>query len=122
MLCGYLAHRQEDCIGPWSGELQHSSGRCETDLNALVMSQPVFVTEQWQNCPSGASFCFFSFSSLTHRLTSNSLVTQEVDHVHFHVIPKPSAGDEEGLVVGWPAKKADMDELKAFHADILGKL
>lgn len=27
-----------------------------------------------------------------------------------HVIPKPNA--DEGLVVGWPAKPADKDELK----------
>ena len=47
---------------------------------------------------------------------------QEVDHVHFHVIPKPSATDDEGLVVGWPAKKADMDELKKFHEEVLAKL
>lgn len=30
---------------------------------------------------------------------------QAVDHVHFHIIPKPSAG--EGLGVGWPARPLD---------------
>ncbi|OCF31842.1 hydrolase [Kwoniella heveanensis BCC8398] len=30
---------------------------------------------------------------------------QVVDHVHFHVIPKPAErGDEEGLVIGWPSE------------------
>lgn len=30
---------------------------------------------------------------------------QQVDHVHFHYIPKPAdAGDKAGLVVGWPSK------------------
>ena len=47
---------------------------------------------------------------------------QEVDHVHFHIIPKPSASDEEGLVIGWPTKKLPMDELKALHAELLQKL
>ncbi|KIJ58019.1 hypothetical protein HYDPIDRAFT_120085 [Hydnomerulius pinastri MD-312] len=47
---------------------------------------------------------------------------QEVDHVHFHVIPKPSASDNEGLVIGWPAQKPSMDDLKAFHAELVGKL
>ncbi|OSC98044.1 HIT-like protein [Trametes coccinea BRFM310] len=47
---------------------------------------------------------------------------QEVDHVHFHVIPKPAATDSEGLVVGWPAKKPSMDELKQLHAEIITKL
>jgi diadenosine tetraphosphate (Ap4A) HIT family hydrolase len=37
---------------------------------------------------------------------------QEVDHVHFHVIPKPSA--DKGLKVGWPAAPADKDAMKAF--------
>ena len=31
---------------------------------------------------------------------------QVVDHVHFHMIPKPEdAGDKEGLVIGWPGKR-----------------
>ncbi|THH29356.1 hypothetical protein EUX98_g4816 [Antrodiella citrinella] len=47
---------------------------------------------------------------------------QEVDHVHFHLIPKPRASDEEGLVIGWPAQKISMDELKAFHAELVTKL
>ncbi|KAI6114506.1 hypothetical protein F5141DRAFT_1291213 [Pisolithus sp. B1] len=47
---------------------------------------------------------------------------QEVDHVHFHVIPKPSVSDEEGLVIGWPAKKPPMDELKALHEDLVDRL
>lgn len=30
---------------------------------------------------------------------------QVVDHVHFHVIPKPAeAGDKAGLVIGWPSE------------------
>ncbi|KAI0738894.1 HIT-like protein [Daedaleopsis nitida] len=47
---------------------------------------------------------------------------QEVDHVHFHVIPKPAEGDAEGLVIGWPAQKPSMDELKKFHEELLSKL
>ncbi|ORY77265.1 putative histidine triad protein Hnt1 [Leucosporidium creatinivorum] len=47
---------------------------------------------------------------------------QQVDHVHFHMIPKPRASDEEGLVVGWPTKPADMDELKKFAEEIREKL
>ncbi|KWU43480.1 RmlC-like cupin [Rhodotorula sp. JG-1b] len=43
---------------------------------------------------------------------------QEVDVF----IPKPSASDKEGLVVGWPAQKADMDELKAYYEDLRTKL
>ncbi|EIW81561.1 HIT-like protein [Coniophora puteana RWD-64-598 SS2] len=47
---------------------------------------------------------------------------QEVDHVHFHVIPKPQASDDEGLVVGWPAKQPPKADLEQLHKDIIGKL
>lgn len=47
---------------------------------------------------------------------------QEVDHVHFHVIPKPRASDEEGLVIGWPSQKPSQDELKSLHQELLTKL
>ncbi|VEU20324.1 DEKNAAC101101 [Brettanomyces naardenensis] len=45
---------------------------------------------------------------------------QFVDHVHFHLIPKRNA--EEGLYEGWPAKKADMGELKKIADDLVKKL
>jgi len=47
---------------------------------------------------------------------------QEVDHVHFHIIPKPSATDSEGLVIGWPQQKLAMEELSKIHEEIKGKL
>ncbi|WOO85741.1 Hit family protein 1 [Vanrija pseudolonga] len=38
---------------------------------------------------------------------------QEVDHVHFHVIPKPAdRGDQEGLVVGWPTQGLSREEIQ----------
>ncbi|CZT00852.1 related to protein kinase C inhibitor-I [Rhynchosporium agropyri] len=45
---------------------------------------------------------------------------QEVDHVHFHMIPKPNR--EEGLSIGWPQQKTDMDKLKNLLADIKSKM
>ncbi|KAH9831383.1 HIT-like protein [Rhodofomes roseus] len=47
---------------------------------------------------------------------------QVVDHVHFHVIPKPSETDKEGLVIGWPQQKLSMDELSKLQEEIKGKL
>ncbi|OAV96626.1 hypothetical protein PTTG_12345 [Puccinia triticina 1-1 BBBD Race 1] len=47
---------------------------------------------------------------------------QEVDHVHFHIIPKPSATDSEGLVIGWPSKKADMKLLEQKAQEVKSKL
>ncbi|KAF8866183.1 hit domain-containing protein [Acephala macrosclerotiorum] len=45
---------------------------------------------------------------------------QEVDHVHFHMIPKPNS--EEGMGISWPQQKTDMDKLKALLADIKSKM
>jgi len=45
---------------------------------------------------------------------------QEVDHVHFHMIPKPNT--EEGMGISWPQQKTDMDKLKALFADIKSKM
>jgi diadenosine tetraphosphate (Ap4A) HIT family hydrolase len=46
------------------------------------------------------------------------LAHQMVDHVHFHVIPKPN--EEEGLGVGWPAKSDA--EMKDMGKEDLAKL
>jgi diadenosine tetraphosphate (Ap4A) HIT family hydrolase len=45
---------------------------------------------------------------------------QEVDHVHFHMIPKPNA--EEGMSIGWPQQKTDFDKLNALFAEIKAKM
>ncbi|KAI1962138.1 Adenosine 5'-monophosphoramidase [Ophidiomyces ophidiicola] len=45
---------------------------------------------------------------------------QVVDHVHFHMIPKPN--ETEGLTIGWPAKSGDMDSLKQLCEDLKSKM
>ncbi|KAK1984300.1 HIT domain-containing protein [Colletotrichum cereale] len=45
---------------------------------------------------------------------------QLVDHVHFHMIPKPN--ETEGLGVSWPQQQTDMDKLKALFEDIKSKM
>ncbi|KAK6520411.1 Adenosine 5'-monophosphoramidase [Arthrobotrys conoides] len=45
---------------------------------------------------------------------------QEVDHVHIHMIPKPS--ETEGLEIGWPAQKANLEELKAYYEELKSKM
>lgn len=47
---------------------------------------------------------------------------QMVDHVHFHVIPKPSDSDNEGLVIGWPTKEMPKEELVKYYEELKGKL
>ncbi|KAH8595177.1 HIT-like domain-containing protein [Bisporella sp. PMI_857] len=48
------------------------------------------------------------------------LAHQEVGHVHFHMIPKPN--ETEGLGIGWPQQKIDMDELKKLGEQIKAKM
>ncbi|KAF9870400.1 HIT domain-containing protein [Colletotrichum karsti] len=45
---------------------------------------------------------------------------QMVDHVHFHMIPKPN--ETEGLGVGWPQQATDMDKLKALFEELKSKM
>ncbi|KAL8902236.1 MAG: hypothetical protein Q9192_000111 [Flavoplaca navasiana] len=48
------------------------------------------------------------------------LAHQEVDHVHFHMIPKPN--QTEGLGIQWPAQNTDMDKLKALFNEVKAKM
>ncbi|KAI3319023.1 HIT-like domain-containing protein [Xylariaceae sp. AK1471] len=45
---------------------------------------------------------------------------QIVDHVHFHMIPKPN--EQEGLGIGWPTQQADMDALKKYFEEVKSKM
>ncbi|CAI7607694.1 hypothetical protein N7509_006750 [Penicillium cosmopolitanum] len=45
---------------------------------------------------------------------------QVVDHVHFHMIPKPN--EKEGMSIGWPTQATDMDKLKALHEELKAKM
>lgn len=45
---------------------------------------------------------------------------QEVDHVHFHLIPKPN--QQEGLGIEWPTQKGDQTELKKLLEEIKSKM
>ncbi|CCD22387.1 adenosine 5'-monophosphoramidase NDAI_0A02290 [Naumovozyma dairenensis CBS 421] len=51
---------------------------------------------------------------------NGKIAHQEVDHVHFHLIPKRDA--KTGLVVGWPAQETDFDKLGKYHKELLKKL
>jgi len=56
-------------------------------------------------------------------LQNNGKVAHQiVPHVHFHIIPKPSDSDKEGLVIDWPTKDANKEELKTFLEEIKGRL
>lgn len=48
------------------------------------------------------------------------LAHQEVDHVHFHLIPKPNP--EEGLGIRWPSQPTDHAKFTELAATIKAKL
>ncbi|KAJ3257924.1 hypothetical protein HK103_004215 [Boothiomyces macroporosus] len=47
------------------------------------------------------------------------LAHQEVDHVHFHIIPKDEAG---GLGIKWTTKQPSQDELKELCSSLVEKI
>ncbi|KAI9653118.1 MAG: Adenosine 5'-monophosphoramidase [Alyxoria varia] len=48
---------------------------------------------------------------------------QVVDHVHFHMIPKPVEDDAKGLGIGWPAQQGvSGEELGRLAEDIRAKM
>jgi diadenosine tetraphosphate (Ap4A) HIT family hydrolase len=49
---------------------------------------------------------------------------QFVDHVHFHVIPKPAAegAEEAGLGVGWPMTDPGTEALKGVFEEMKSKM
>ncbi|KYK56673.1 HIT family protein 1 [Drechmeria coniospora] len=54
-------------------------------------------------------------------LQNNGIMAhQQVNHVHFHMIPKPN--ETEGLGIVWPATTGDMDKLKKLCEDIKSKM
>ncbi|KAG9098784.1 hypothetical protein FS749_002977 [Ceratobasidium sp. UAMH 11750] len=53
---------------------------------------------------------------------NGKIAHQVVPHVHFHMIPKPAATDDAGLVIGWPAKEPVKEELQKLFEEIKSKL
>lgn len=47
---------------------------------------------------------------------------QEVDHVHFHVIPKLVQDKSAGLGIEWPAQGFSMDQIKETYEEIKSKM
>ncbi|KLU85389.1 hypothetical protein MAPG_04415 [Magnaporthiopsis poae ATCC 64411] len=54
---------------------------------------------------------------------NGAIAHQVVEHVHFHMIPKPN--ETEGLCLGtgaWPAQATDMEKLKATFDEMKAKM
>lgn len=52
--------------------------------------------------------------------SSQHISVQLVDHVHFHIIPKPNV--EQGLGISWPVQETSKDDLAQLHEELKGKL
>ncbi|GJJ15353.1 hypothetical protein Clacol_009629 [Clathrus columnatus] len=56
-------------------------------------------------------------------LQNNGKVAHQiVPHLHFHVIPKPSASEQEGLVLSGVQKSLSKEELQKAHEEIMSRL
>lgn len=76
-----------------------------------------------QVCPFRHQFFSFSAHALHSPQNNGRAAHQQVDHVHFHIIPKPK--ETEGLVLSsesWPSQSPSKEELKAYQTELLGKL
>jgi histidine triad (HIT) family protein len=51
---------------------------------------------------------------------NGGLAHQEVEHVHFHIIPKPNPG--HGLVIGWPKSTLDSEQGAELTKKIVAEL
>lgn len=45
---------------------------------------------------------------------------QMVDHVHFHMIPKPN--EQEGLGINWPQQEMPKDKLQKLAEELKAKM
>lgn len=97
--------------------------------DALPIAKQIALAQGLENynilqvcvCPQ-VSPCPWSFPYAAPGQNNGRIAHQEVDHVHFHVIPKPD--DKEGLVwtpESWPAQKPAVEDLKAYHDELLRK-
>ncbi|OBA21583.1 HIT-like protein [Metschnikowia bicuspidata var. bicuspidata NRRL YB-4993] len=82
------------------------------DLLPIVKKLTAVLELDGNNTPDGEGY---------NVLQNNGRIAhQEVDHVHFHLIPKKDA--ETGLGVGWPAQATDFEKLGKLHESLKAKL
>lgn len=87
-----------------------------------LFDNPTTLEQRTHRAPGTMCLTCTKLSSGLVPLITRPLCTKFVDHVHFHVIPKPSESKEEGLGVEWPHKTPSQEELAAVHAELKNKL
>lgn len=82
------------------------------DLLPVVKKLTKVLNLDQNNTPEGEGY---------NVLQNNGRIAhQEVDHVHFHLIPKKD--EATGLGVGWPAQPTDFEKLGKFHESLKAAL
>lgn len=83
-----------------------------SDLLPVVKKLTKVLDLDQNNTPEGEGY---------NVLQNNGRIAhQEVDHVHFHLIPKKTA--ETGLIMEWPAQATDFEKLGKLHESLKAKL
>ncbi|KAI5963581.1 HNT1 [Candida pseudojiufengensis] len=83
-----------------------------SDLLPVVKKLTKVLKLDENNSPEGEGY---------NVLQNNGRIAHQlVDHVHFHLIPKPN--DKEGLEVGWPAQETDFAKLGKLHEELKEEL
>jgi len=104
---GPLAKGHALVIPKYHGEKLHDVPD-EYLTDVVVQAKKIAIAQQFEN----------------YNILQNNgrIAHQLVDHVHFHVIPKPSDSDKEGLVIGWPQQETSKEELQKLFDELKGRL
>lgn len=109
------------CIRRTTARLHTRSSTCVSPLpTARARGAPADPSHSFSSVCVHSTFTS-TVRSLRHgrKFSVSSLTTPPLA---LAVIPKPSDSDKEGLVIGWPAQQANMDELKKYWEEVKGKL
>lgn len=82
------------------------------DLLPMVKKLTKLLHLDENNTPEGEGYNILQ--------NNGRIAHQEVDHVHFHLIPKKDL--ESGLGVGWPAQATDFEKLGKLHESLKTEL
>jgi diadenosine tetraphosphate (Ap4A) HIT family hydrolase len=74
---------------------------------------------RYHPCPHELIYCSVIYD--IHQ-NNGAIAHQVVKHVHFHVIPKPSESNKEGLVIEWPVQDLSKDDIETLWKDLQPKL
>lgn len=93
-------------------KLHNISDESLSDLLPIVKKVAKLLDVTHDDGPNGIGYNILQ--------NNGRIAHQEVDHVHFHVIPKYD--NESGLGVNWPAEATDFEKLGKLHKELIAKI